>query len=125
VQQIYSAVIRPALTHGSSVWHTPAILEQEGQHKLKNVAAQLKGIQNKCLQVVAGAYKATPVAALETETHTPPLDLYLDAKLVKFRARHKDSGMEELVTKACAHVQAKLQRQHCRPKLSEEEHCIK
>ena len=37
--------------------------------------------KNTCLRLVSGAYKATPIAALETETYTPPLDLYLDAKL--------------------------------------------
>jgi hypothetical protein len=132
-RQIYSAVVRPALAYGSAVWHNPSSLEQGGQQQggqqqggqrkraYKGIAAKLAVVQNKCLRVVSGAYKATPVAALETETNTPPLDLYLDAKLVKFRLRHKHSGMEELVTRACAGIQAKLRRRHGRPRPTEGE----
>jgi hypothetical protein len=122
-RQIYNAVVRPALTYGSAVWHLPPSLEQETPtgRAARGVAAKLTGVQNKCLRVVSGAYKATPVAALETETYTPPLDLYLDAKLAKFRLRHRQSGMEELVTRSCARIQAKLRTRHSRPKPTEGE----
>ena len=66
-----------------------------------NPAGKLEKVQNKCLRTVTGAYKATPIAVLEMETYTPPLDLYLNARLAKFCRQHKESGMKELVIKAC------------------------
>jgi len=71
-------------------------------------AVKLAKIQNKCLQVIAGAYKATPTSVLETETSIPPLDLYLNDRLANFRFRHK----EMLVTEAYTQIRGKLaQRQ--------------
>jgi hypothetical protein len=70
----------------------------------------MASVQNKCLRIVSGAYRATPISVLETETFTPPLDLYLDAKLAQFRLRHKESGMEDLVKNTCLKIRNKLQR---------------
>ena len=116
--QIYSAVIRSALFFESSAWHLFPFSDQETttSHTAKGIAAKLTGIQNKCLRVVSGAYKATPIAALETETYIPPLDLHLDAKLAKFCQCHKQSGMEVIVTRSCRRIQNKLQMRHSRPK---------
>ena len=62
------------------------LVQQEAQASRahRGITAKLTGVQNKCLRVISRAYKATPVAALETENYTPSLDLYLDAKLAKF-----------------------------------------
>src|SRR3982074_3898507 len=73
VRQVYSAVIRPAMAYGAAAWHTPA---KGPNGNVQGVAAKLERIQNKCLRVVAGAYRATPIRSLEVETCTPPLDLY-------------------------------------------------
>ena len=35
-------------------------------------------LQNRCLRNITGAYRRTPTAALEQETDTPPIDLYID-----------------------------------------------
>ena len=51
----------------------------------QGLAAKLQPIQNKCLRVVAGAYKVMLIRALEIETYIPPLDLYLDGRLAAFR----------------------------------------
>ena len=91
---MYSAVVRPALAYGAGVWHTL------GQNSARGLAAKLQPIQNKCLRAVAGAYKATPVRALETETYTPPLDLYLDGRLAAFRARLATSQVGQLIQEA-------------------------
>jgi hypothetical protein len=108
-RQIYTAVVRPALAYGSSVWHSPRGLGSEGgQQGPAGPAAKLARIQNKCLRTVAGAYRATPVPVLETETYVPPLDLHLDEKLARFRSRHKQSGMENLVTAACSNIRRRL-----------------
>src|SRR6187402_1977695 len=101
-RQVYSAVIRPALAYGAGVWHTP------GKDAARGLAAKLQPIQNKCLRVVAGAYKATPIRALETETHTPPLDLYLDGRLAAFRERLASSKVGQSIQEACKAIQRRL-----------------
>jgi hypothetical protein len=101
-RQVYSAVVRPALAYGAGIWHIP------GTNTAKGLAAKLQPVQNKCLRVVAGAYKATPIRALETETHTPPLDLYLDSRLAAFRERLASSPVGQLIQEACKVIQRRL-----------------
>ena len=108
---IYNAVVRPAMAHGAAAWHACPGESETGSPRRRHANGPVKRlikVQNKCLRVVAGAYKATPTAVLETETHTPPLDLYLNTRLASFRRRHKESGMEEVVRKACEKVRRRL-----------------
>ena len=72
------------------------------------MAAKLQPIQNKCLRVVAGAYKATPIRALEIETYIPPLDLYLDGRLAAFRDQLANSQVGQSIQEACKVIQRKL-----------------
>ena len=69
--------------------------QEYGIHREKDSArglvAKLLPTQNTCLRVITGAYKTTPIRVLETETYTPPLDLYLDKRLVAFRDRLTNS----------------------------------
>jgi hypothetical protein len=66
---------------------------------------------------VARAYKSTPIRCLETETWVPPLDLYLNKRLVDFEQRlqqpvlQSGAGREapkttagSIVTEACNRV---------------------
>ncbi len=106
-RQIYSAVVRPALAYGAAAWHSPTPVE-EGVRQPKGPAARLEKVQNKCLRSVTGAYRATPVAVMETEAHTPPLSIHLDARVASFRRRHKGTGMEEVVTEACRKIRRRL-----------------
>jgi hypothetical protein len=96
-RQIYNAIIRPAIAYRAAIWYTPTPTEGPKSSKPAGPAVKLAKIQNKCLRVIAGAYKATPTSVLETETSIPPLDLYLNKRLANFRFRHKD----KLVTEAC------------------------
>ena len=50
---------------------------------------------------MAGAYRATPIATLETETYTPPLDLYLDSRVAAFQTRLQESPVYQQIQKAC------------------------
>ena len=43
---------------------------------------------------MAGAYKATPIRHLETETYTPPLDLYLNKRLADFERQLQQEVLE-------------------------------
>ena len=42
--------------------------------------------------MVAGAYRATPIRSLETETWVPPLDLYLNRRVADFKERLSQTG---------------------------------
>jgi hypothetical protein len=107
-RQVYSAVVRPALAYGAGIWHTPGTISAKG------LAARLQPVQNKCLRTVAGAYRATPIRALETETHTPPLDLYLDSRLAAFRERLAGSQVGQTIQEMCKVIQRKLRNKRGR-----------
>ena len=104
-RQVYSAVVRPALAYGAVVWHTPT---KGPNGKVQGLAAKLEKIQNKCLRVVAGAYRATPIRSLETETFTPPIDLYLDSRLATFQKRLENSEVGRVIENSCNWIQARI-----------------
>ena len=60
------------------------------------------------MRTVTGAYRATPILVLEIETFILLLDLYLNAKLARFRLRYKLLGIEVLVSTAYAQIRGKL-----------------
>jgi hypothetical protein len=66
--------------------------------------------QTKCLHVAAGAYKATAMEQLETETAVYPLDLYLNKRPADFEARLQANGMADKIRGACVALRAKLLR---------------
>src|SRR5213078_2306265 len=97
---------------------------QRGKRALpRGPAARLMSVQNKCLRIVSGAYRATPVSVLETETFTPPLDLHLHARLARFWLRHKQSGMQNLVTAACTLIKQKLRGRRPRRRRTTGDEC--
>ena len=106
-RQVYTAVVRPALAYGAAIWHNPS---KEPNKRAQGIAAQLQPIQNKCLRIVAGAYKATPIQSLEVETYTPPLDLYLDSRLAKFRERLAQSETGKVIQEACSTIRDRLKK---------------
>ena len=63
-RELYTKVIRSALSYGASAWHQMGDTE-------KGPALQLRTVQNSCLRTVTGAYKAIPVRHLETEVYRP------------------------------------------------------
>ena len=103
-RQVFTAVIRPAMTYGSPVWHTPETL----RHSRKTVNKKLQVIQNTALRRVLGAYRATPTAVLEAEAGVPPVDLYLDSLQLKARQRLYTSGTTALINQACKRIRNQL-----------------
>jgi hypothetical protein len=97
-RMVYSSVVRPAMTHGAAIWHTPSA-------KPKGVAEKLSKIQNKCLRIVTGAYKAVPTRDLETESFLPPFDLYLDGRAAAYSKRMRDSKVEQEIQDAYGWIQ--------------------
>ena len=82
-REVYTKCIRSAIAFGAASYHTPTRAED----KPKGITASLYKAQNRSLRIVAGAYRATPIRSLETETWVPPLDLYLNKRLADFEAR--------------------------------------
>jgi len=77
-------VIRSAVAYGAgAAFHTPT--ERDG--KPRGATKEFNRIQNTCLRLVLGAYRATPARSLETEAACPPIDLYLNKRLADFEAR--------------------------------------
>lgn len=72
-QHIYTAVVRPAMTYGSAVWHAPKELKKTS----KSMENRLSVVQNKCLRLVLGGYKATPIQALEAEAFVSSMSSHL------------------------------------------------
>jgi hypothetical protein len=60
------------------------------------------------LRVVTGGFKATPVQSLETLTHIPPLDLFLTSKVIAYRQRARDDGIDRLIGRACNRIKETL-----------------
>jgi hypothetical protein len=79
---IYTAIARPVMMNGSQVWAARPGQEVSMTNKLKPLAT----IQNKCLRKVMGAYKRTPVAAIEREAEVPPLDLHIKSQTARWAA---------------------------------------
>lgn len=92
---IYLSVVRAQLAYRVLSWHTPAA------SKAKGVTAKLQLIQNKRLCTITGAYCATPIAILETETYTPLLDLYLDSGVAAFQKRLQGSPVYQQIQNTC------------------------
>jgi hypothetical protein len=55
-----------------------------------------------------GGYKDTPIQSLETLAHVPPLDLYLTSRVIAYRARARNSGVDRLIEKACTRIKSTL-----------------
>ena len=102
-RQVYTAVVRPAMTYGSTVWHTPREIK-----KNKATTSKLSVMQDKCLRTVTGAFKATPVEVLEAETFIAPMELHLDNLQIKARYRLLAAGQAKLISKACNTIANKL-----------------
>src|SRR3989440_8933199 len=110
-RQVYTAVVRPALTYGAIAWHQP---HQQPSLTLKptrvGITAKLAKQQNTCLRLVTGAYKATPLSTVEAEAYIPPLDLHLDSVVSRALKRMKESGMARQIEAACTVIRRKLRR---------------
>ncbi|EAQ83013.1 hypothetical protein CHGG_10831 [Chaetomium globosum CBS 148.51] len=109
VREIYSKVIRSAIAYGASAFHTPTEVGPP-----RGAAKELAKIQSECLRVVAGAYKATPIQSLETETYCPPIDLYPNKRLLAFEDRVRISEEARLILQTPATIAAILRRRRRR-----------
>ena len=70
---LYMATVRPAMLHGAQVWG----VRDDGGAPAKSLLEPLRKVQNQCLRRVTGAYRRTPIAAIEKEAAIPPIQLHI------------------------------------------------
>ena len=97
---IYTAVARPAMTYGSQIWS----INRTGNHIEPSKSAGLKAMQNRCLRKVIGAYKRAPVAAIERESGTPPVDLYIEALALQRAIKTADDPVTKRINETMAEI---------------------
>src|SRR5271165_1265816 len=88
----------------AAIWHSPT----KPNRKPQRLAAKLQLLQNKCLRVVAGVYKATPTRNLEVEIYTPLIDLYLDSRLAAFQSQLAHTEADKIIQKACSTIWSRI-----------------
>lgn len=54
-RQVYTAVVRPAMTYRAAIWYSPREIRERGTAHV----GKLKTQQNQCLRLITGAFKAT------------------------------------------------------------------
>ena len=111
-RQVYSAVVRPAMTYGSTVWHMPKEVK-----KSKTSTSKLSVMQNNCLRTIAVAFKATPISVLEAETFIAPIDTHLDMLQAQARHRLRAGGQLKIISSACNKIADKLRGKAGRKRL--------
>ena len=79
-RQVYQAVVRLAMVYRALAWHQPTKVGR----KPKGLAVKLQAEQNKGLQAVLGAFKATSTRRLETEAYVPLIDLWLNRCIARY-----------------------------------------
>jgi hypothetical protein len=101
---VYTAVVRPTLTYGAPIWFSP-----EGKDKTKlSLLRPLEVVQNCCLQMVSGAYRATPIQLLESETGILTLRDYLAMFQAQYQLQKTDTPVAELISSACEQIRNQL-----------------
>src|SRR5450432_3506698 len=103
-RHVYQAVVRSALSYRAALWHQPT----SNVTKATGLAARLQVQQNQGLRTVLGAFKATPIRQLETESYVPPLDLWLNGRVARFQARIEYSGIAQKIRNAYNTIRAKI-----------------
>ena len=63
MRKIYRGIVQPAINFVSSIWHSPEYTPKANKGRVQ----KLEVMQNECLRIVLGAYRATPVQVLEAE----------------------------------------------------------
>jgi len=77
LRQLYQSCITTVADFGAEVWW----------NQQKTQLAPFQKLQNMAMRKIAGAFKTTPIAALEAELGLPPADLRLDRIQRAFTAR--------------------------------------
>src|SRR6266576_454889 len=61
-------------------------------------------MQNKCLRIVTGAFKATPLPELHHEAGVQPLDITMDSQVLAYQLSHIDTPASKTIEKECRRI---------------------
>ena len=84
---VYTAILRSLLSYAVGVWFNPL-------RKPANISSLII-FQNKCLRLIGGAFKATPVFLLESELFLLPLHLYFKFHTACFLSSIQNSFLKD------------------------------
>ena len=105
-QLIYSAVVRPCLTYGVTIW---APLQGTLQRaKQQWIREPLERVQQQCLCAITRAFKATNRQVLEKEAAIPLLRAHIARLQLQSRARLEASGARQEIDWACHRLRSHL-----------------
>jgi hypothetical protein len=90
---LYTAVVRPTMTYGSSVW----AIGESGKGPPKSLLKPLQKVQTACLRSITGGYKRTATALLEKEANIPPLQLYVEAAAMQRAQNERNSNVTKYI----------------------------
>ena len=110
---LYAQVVRAALAYGAPAYHTPT--KPGAASTAQVVEKKHLTTENSCLRAVLGAYKATPVRTLHTESAFPPLDLYLNKRSLVFEEKSRDGPLEGPLSRAIERLKTRFGRRKRRP----------
>ena len=103
-RQVYSAVVRSAITFAAPVWH-----QRSPGGKLKGKEKRLEVLQNQALRNVAGSFKRVSTRTLEAETYTAPIGIYMNRLQDKAALRQRDTGRTAEIRQRCALIRGKIE----------------
>lgn len=101
-RQVYTTVICPAMTYGLVVWHTSKNV------KKSNSIEKLAVLQNKCLQTIAGAFKATSISVLEAKMFIAFIGIHLDQLQTKAQYWLRVNCQSKFLAKTSTSIANKL-----------------
>ena len=74
---VYKAVVRPTVAYIAPIQYTPS-------NKPKGITKKLVFTQNYSLRIIASGYKAIRLSDIEVKVNVPPLDLYLNDRVLAY-----------------------------------------
>ena len=100
-RMIYKQVVLPGLIYGSQVWYQPDTI-RKGPSRMEKL---LQGIERRCLRIITGAYRATPVEMLHQEAKVLPLKLALDRITMRNAEKRQKGPVEDVIKYACSEIE--------------------
>ena len=88
---LYTATVRPAMLYGAQVWG----VRDDGGTPAKSLLEPLREVQNRCLRRITGAYRRTPIAAMEKEAAIPPIQLHIKTIALQRAAKIASNRVEK------------------------------
>ena len=101
---LYTAVVRPIMLYGAHEWG----MRVDGRPIASAVTTPLAKVQNTCLRRITGGYKRTPRPALERETNTMPISLYMEVNRYQQANRTKAYHVEAEIARTADTIWRRL-----------------